>query len=85
MINQKKFSLTIGLFAAVMHAIWAVVVALGFGQWWIDFATSMHFMSSQTIVMAFDLGRAIGLVVLAFIMGYIVSSIFAKIWNKFHN
>jgi hypothetical protein len=84
MINQKKFSLTIGIFAAVMHAIWSIIVAIGLGQWWIDFATSMHFMSSNTTVMSFDFGRAIGLVVLAFIMGYIVSSIFAMIWNKFH-
>ncbi len=84
MINQKKFALTIGTFAAVMHAIWSIIVALGFGQWWINFAASMHFMSDTVTVLPFSFSRAIGLIVLAFFMGYIVSSIFASIWNKVH-
>ncbi len=84
MINQKKFALSIALFAAVMHLIWSLVVLLGFGQRWVDFATRMHFMSNPITVMPFTFAHALGLIVMAFVVAYIVSSIFALIWNNVH-
>ncbi len=84
MINKQKFALTFGVFAAVMHAIWALVVGLGLGQSFMDFVYQMHFMQNPYSVSAFSFTRAVGLVALAFFVAYVVSSIFATIWNRFH-
>ena len=83
-IQKNKFALVLGSFAAVMHLIWAVIVGLGFGQWLVDFVYSMHFMDSVMTVAPFNLGRAIGLIILAFCLAYIIGYIFSSVWNKIY-
>lgn len=83
-INRNKFALSFGIFAGVIHIIWSIVVALGFGQQLIDFIHSMHFMGDHVVVESFNFGKAVGLVVLAFFVGYIASFIFASVWNAIH-
>ena len=84
MINRQKFAMTLGVFAAVMHLIWVVLVALNLAQPLSGFIHKMHFIDKQHMFTEFSLGRSIGLLVLAFIVAYIVGSIFATIWNKIH-
>ncbi len=84
MIHRQKFALTFGTFAAVLHLVWSIIVALGWGQSLMDFVYQMHFMQNPYMVATFSLPRAIGLIAIAFVMGYIISSVFALIWNKFH-
>ncbi len=84
MINRSKFALTFGYFAAVMHVIWSVLVGLGVAQTIMDFVYRMHFMENPYTVAEFSWGTAVGLVVMAFIVAYAISSLFATIWNKVH-
>ena len=84
MLNGKKAGLALGSFAAFMHLVWVVLVALNWAQPWLDFVHRMHFISDSHMVMPFDLMRAVELIVLAFIMGNIFGNILAFFWNKFH-
>ncbi|HBA45546.1 hypothetical protein A2W67_00205 [Candidatus Nomurabacteria bacterium RIFCSPLOWO2_02_40_28] len=84
-MNKKKVGLVVGSFAALMHLVWGVFIALGFAQPWMDFVYKMHFLNNPFTVMPFDLMRILGLVVIAFVMGYIVGYVFAVLWHKLHN
>lgn len=65
-----------------MHAVWALFVALGWGQGLIDFVTGVHFVASTSMVMPFDFVTALELVVLAGVVGYVVGFAFANVYNK---
>jgi hypothetical protein len=60
------------------------VVALSWAEPVMKFVHSMHFLDSTTTILPFDIGRAIGLIILAFAVGYIVGFIFSSAWNMFH-
>ena len=83
-MNQNKTGLILGLFAAFIHLVWSVFVLLGWAQPLLNFIYSMHSLSNPFVVAPFSLGRSLGLIVIAFIMGYIIGSIFSFIWNKIH-
>jgi len=83
-MNVKKVGLTVGVFAGVMHLVWSVLIALGWAQGYLDFVLGMHSLSNPYVVDSFDIGRAVGLIVLTCVLGYIVGSIFAAIFNKLH-
>ncbi len=81
-MNGKKFGLVLGSFAAFVHLVWAVLVALNWAQPLSDFVHRMHFLNNTMSVMPFDFGRALLLIVIAFVMGNVVGNIFAFFWNK---
>ncbi len=83
-LNKNKSGLIFGTFAAFMHVIWSVLVALGIAQWWINFIISLHFLNVGVVMQPFALGTALILVVLTFAVGYIIGFIFAAICN-FYN
>ena len=84
-LNEHKTGVTLGSFVGLMHVIWSVIVATGYGQALVNWKLSMHFLSSPVIVQNFSLGTAVELVVVAVIVGYIVGRIFAKVWNSVHS
>lgn len=80
-LSKAKTGLALGLFLAVVHAAWAVLVALGVAQGLIGWYTEMHMLINPYVVLDFSLGTAVGLVVMVFIVGYILGWIFAALWN----
>ena len=82
-LNQKQVALTLGTFLALMHLVWAILVAVGVAQSLVNWSIGLHMMSFQFTVGAFSLVSAIELIVVAFIIGSIVGFVFATIWNKF--
>jgi len=80
-LNKAKTGLALGLFLALVHAAWAVLVALSVAQGLIDWVTEMHMMANPYIISGFSLGAAVGLVVLVFIVGYVLGWVFAALWN----
>ena len=84
MINRSKFALTFGIFGALIHLVWSVLVALGLAQPVMNFVYGMHFMANPYMVAPFSIGTAVGLIALGFVVPYIISSVFATIWNKVH-
>lgn len=83
-INKKKFAMTLGTFAAVMHLIWDILVASNLAQPLSYFVHRMHFIDDMNSFIPFSLDRALGLIVLAFLVAYTIGYIFASIWNHFH-
>ena len=84
MINNHKVGLILGSFAALIHLVWALLVASGSAKGFLDFIYRMHFLSNPFVIQNFFLGRAVGLVIMAFLVAYIVGNVLAIIWNHVH-
>ncbi len=83
-MNQHKVAVTLGVFAGLVHLVWEVLIALGFAQWYLDFVLGMHSLNNPYTVEPFNLSRGIMLVIVACVMGYVVGSVFAFVYNKVH-
>ncbi len=78
-----RLGLTLGVFAAIVHAIWAILVASGVGQKLLGWKFSMHFLNSTLTVTEVSWGYAILLVVLAFVGAFIVGWVLGLFWELF--
>ena len=83
-MNRHKVGLALGAFAGLVHLVWEVLISLGLAQGLMNFIFTMHSLNNPYTVMPFDLSRAVSLVILTSIIGYIVGSVFALILNKIH-
>jgi hypothetical protein len=73
--------------AAVMggwHLCWSILVALRWAQPVIDFVFWMHFIKPVYVVEPFEIQRAAILLVVTSILGFVIGSISAWIWNALH-
>jgi len=80
-MNAKHVGLTLGLFAAFIHAVWALGVAAGVMQGFLDYIFPLHFLSRIYTVVAFSWANAAMLIVLAFVGGYVMGWVYAKLSN----
>ncbi len=80
-LDTNKTALIVGSFAGFMHLVWSAVVMLGFAQTWLDFILSLHFLNNPYTVNSFDITKAVMLVLVTFVVGYVVGWVFAYIWN----
>ncbi len=71
----------VGLYAALIHAIWAVLIALGVGQTYLDWIFPLHMLSNPFNVTSFSLLNAALLVVVAFVCGYVATWLFMALWK----
>jgi len=83
-MKAHKVGLTLGIFFGLMHAIWEVLVYLGWAQSLMDWKLGLHSLNNPFIVGNFNLGMAIELVIVAIIGGYIIGMVFSAVFNKFH-
>ena len=83
-MNQKNLGLVLGSFAALVHLVLSVLIAIGWAQPLLDFIYHMHSLTNPFKVGSFDLVRSLGLVIITFCVGYIVGNVFSLLWNKFH-
>lgn len=83
-LNPNNTGLSLGGLLAIWHASWSALVALGFAQTLLNFVFSIHFLTNPYRVREFNLGTALTLVVVTFVVGYVVGWVFAMIWNKLH-
>ncbi len=80
-MNNNKIGLTLGIFFALLHAVWALIVGLGIAKQAIDWILPLHFIDMLVGVLVFSWTSALLLVVMAFIGGYIAGWVYAWIWN----
>lgn len=80
-LDKNTTGLILGTFAGLVHLLWAVIVGFGFGQVLLDFIYSMHFLNNPFSVSSFDVVRAVMLVVVTFVVGYVGGWVFAAVWN----
>lgn len=82
-LHQHTVGLAVGATAAILHAVWAVVVALmpRVAQGLLNGNIVLHFLSVPVQIAPFTLGDAVMLVIVSFIVGYIVGCVFARAYN----
>lgn len=83
-LNPKKTALALGKLVGGMHLVWAIVVALGWGQSLVNFSQWAHMVAVPIVVKPFDISAAITVIVVAAIVGCVVGYAFAHIWNWLH-
>ena len=79
-LNKKQVGLTLGIFAAIVHLVWLIAVAIGV-QKAVDWILLLHSIKLDLVLTNVVLLNAILLIVVAFIGGYVVGWIFAAIYN----
>lgn len=80
-LKGHKAGVVIGLFVAALHVLWAIAVALGVGQTYLNWIFPLHFINNLYTVMPFSLLNAVLLVIVAFIGGYVATWLFVWLWN----
>ncbi len=83
-INPFKAGLTLGMLLAAMHAMWALMIALGMAQAIIDFIFWIHFLKPVFVIVPFNIGIAVILVAVTGSIGFIVGWLFSVFWNRLH-
>lgn len=83
-LNAQKAGLTLGALFGLIHLVWSLLVAFGWAQAYLDFVLGMHMLQNPYVVQVFSAGKAIVLIVITAVIGYVVGWVFAKLWNKFH-
>lgn len=76
-----KVAMAVGLFVASLHALWAVVVALGLAETYMNWIFPLHFIDNLYTVLPFTLMNAVLLVVTTFVAGYFVTWMFMGFWK----
>lgn len=78
---KNKLGLTFGIFAAALHAVWAIIVGLGFGESVINYIFPLHFLNAAYEVLPFSFGTAAMLILFAFVGGFIMGWVLMVLWN----
>ena len=80
-LNKNEIGLIIGLFFAVFHIGWSLLVAFGYAQVFIDWVMWLHFVSIPISIDSFDISRAVLLTLFTFVVGYLLGWVSTLIWN----
>lgn len=82
MMEKHCTGLMLGAFLGLVHLLWAILVAAGFGQSFLDFVYKIHFLNNPFTVAPFDIGKAALLVILTAFIGYIGGWLLTFLWEK---
>ncbi len=80
-INPKRAAITLGTLAAVLHFLWAIVVASGLGQQLVTWKLGIHFLSNPYTVTTINVMTAVVMIVAAFAGGAVLGWVLAAAWN----
>ncbi|MBV9346721.1 MAG: hypothetical protein JO245_01975 [Pseudolabrys sp.] len=83
-IRPHIAGLAFGGVFSLFHLGWAALIAAGLAQPAIDFILWLHMIKPFLIVEPFDLARAVGLVIVTGLIGYVLGGVFALLWNRLH-
>jgi hypothetical protein len=81
-INKNKTGLTFGFLISSLHLLWSILVALGIAQALLNFVLDVHMLDMSITVMPFNLVKALGLIIVTFVVGYAFGWLMAFFWNK---
>ena len=76
--KENKIAIAVALFVAALHALWAISVALGIGQMYLNWIFPLHFINNLYTVMSFSFLGSLLLVIVAFAATYLAALLF--IW-----
>ena len=81
-INKNETGLTFGFLIGFLHLIWSLLVLLGMAQILLNFILNIHMISMPITVLPFNLIKALGLIAVTFVVGYVFGWLMAFFWNK---
>jgi len=86
MVKPMKLGLVVGGFISLLHLIWALAIAIMpvAMQRFLDWIFGLHFLQPVYVLTPATWGKAIILVLLTFIVGWIVGNILGMIRNAVH-
>ncbi len=82
-VHPHSFGLALGIFLAAFHAVWSLLVLSGIGQWLLDIIFKLHMLKPFIMVEPFSLTKAVLLVIVTGLIGYIAGSVMGVIWNRY--
>jgi hypothetical protein len=81
-VNSNMIGVALGGLLGLLHLGWATLVAIGLAQPFLDTIAQLHMIKMDTVVTAFSVNHAIGLVLVASGIGYILGYLFGLVWNS---
>ena len=81
-VRVNQAGLVMALLLGGFHLMWAMIVASGLAQGLMNFIFWLHFIRAVHVIETFEPLRAAGLVLLTSIIGYVIGSVFALLWNR---
>ncbi|MFH0779812.1 MAG: hypothetical protein V1928_03035 [Parcubacteria group bacterium] len=83
-VSAHKVGLTVGGMFAILHAVWAILVFAGVAKLFFDWILGLHFLNFQYAVDPFVFLKALLLVVVTGIFGYLAGFVCGWLWNLAH-
>jgi len=80
--DPKTVGLYAGVLLAVWHALWALLVYLGWAKGLLDFVLNLHFIKNPYVIKPFSIGTAVTLVVFVFAVWFVLGYVATLAWNK---
>lgn len=80
-LDNNKVGLIVGSFMGLLHLLWALVVAVGVAQVFMDWIYGLHFLNNPFQIQPFNLITAVTLIVVTFVIGYIAGWVFTYFWK----
>ena len=81
-LNTTTTGLVIGAMMGGMHLLWSLFVAAGWGQSVINFFFWMYFIKPIDLIEPFESARALTLVSVSCVIGFVLGSAAARLWNR---
>ncbi len=81
-VRPHLLGLVFGVFLALWHTLWALLVWVGGAQWVIDFVFRLHMITPPYQIAGFSLGTAAALVLVTACIGYGFGFLIGVIWNR---
>jgi hypothetical protein len=83
-LSVNKAGLVLGGVLAIWHAVWSLMVAVGLAKPFLDWVLKLHFLNFQYSISPFSLAKAVLLVIVTGIFGYLFGLVVAWLWNLLH-
>lgn len=85
-LDKNRAGLSVGIFMAIVHAIWALMVAImpNALQSSLNWIFNVHFLEPIWILTQFNFLDSILLVIATFVIGYVFGWLFALAHNLHH-
>jgi H+/Cl- antiporter ClcA len=83
-VSAHKIGLVFGGMLAIWHAIWALMVFVGLAKLFLDWILGLHFLNFQYNVNPFVFLKALMLVIVTGVFGYIMGYVCGWLWNLAH-
>ena len=86
MLGKNKTGISLGILFALVHAVWALAVAVipDTLQKFLDWVFNLHSITPVWVLTSFNWLNALLLVIITFVFGYILGWIFAWAHNLRH-